>query len=116
MIARKVVVLPAPLRPSNVTTSPSSTEKSIPCRMCDSPYHALSPATSSNASGMAGAHIGFDDLGVLRHRRIVACSEDAAAGQHGDRLRQVGDDRQIVLDHQHRAVARRLANEAGDAR
>src|SRR4051794_33964254 len=114
MIARRVVVLPAPLRPNRVTTSPSPTEKSIPCRMCDSPYQALSRSTRSNSlaetgSGMAGAHIGFDDLGIFRHRRVIALGEDAAAGQHRDPLRQIGHDRQIMLDHQHRAVARRLA-------
>ena len=35
-----VVVLPAPLRPSSVTTSPAFTLKLMPCRMCDSPYQA----------------------------------------------------------------------------
>ena len=33
MMARKVVVLPAPLRPSKVTTSPRPTAKLIPRRM-----------------------------------------------------------------------------------
>jgi hypothetical protein len=37
MIDFKVVVLPAPLRPSKVTTSPSRTLSATPCRMCDSP-------------------------------------------------------------------------------
>ena len=40
MIAFSVVVLPAPLRPSKVTTSPSRTSRSTPCRMCDSLYQA----------------------------------------------------------------------------
>ena len=40
MIDFSVVVLPAPLRPSSVTTSPAFTSKLIPCRMWDSPYHA----------------------------------------------------------------------------
>jgi len=38
-----VVVLPAPLRPSRVTTSPAFTLKLMPCRMWDSPYQAWSP-------------------------------------------------------------------------
>ena len=42
MIDLSVVVLPAPLRPSSVTTSPVATSKSMPCRMCDSPYQAFS--------------------------------------------------------------------------
>src|SRR5215510_9966815 len=102
MIARSVVVLPAPLRPSSVTTSPSATANSIPCRMCDSPYQACSSLTRSNsfvrvaASGMTGAHISLDDLRVVRDGRVVILGQDAAAGQDGDGVRQVGYDRQIV--------------------
>jgi len=43
MIDFIVVVLPAPLRPSKVTTSPSRTSKSTPCRMWLSPYQAFRP-------------------------------------------------------------------------
>src|ERR1700724_3014027 len=102
MIARRVVVLPAPFRPRRATTSPSSIVNSIPCSTCDSPYQACSPATSSNAgalaaSGMAGAHIGLDDLGIGRNGGVIALGQDPAASQHRDRLRQIGDDGQIVL-------------------
>src|SRR5882724_1543598 len=124
MIARRGVVLPAPLRPSNVTTSPSATAKLIPCSMCDSPYQACSSSTRSNSwpdgpqistntasltlgdcpgSGMTGSEIGLDDLRIFRHRRVIAFGQDPAAGQHRDRVREVGDDREIVLDHQDRA-------------
>src|SRR5215471_10341646 len=92
MIARNVVVLPAPLRPRRVTTSPSVTAKLIPCKMCDSPYQACNSSTSSSGSGMAGPEIGFGDLGVLRDRRIIAFCEDAAAGQHRDDVGEVGHD------------------------
>src|SRR4051794_23412073 len=120
MIARRVVVLPAPLRPSRVATSPSSTVKSMPCRTCDSPYQACNPSTSSSGgapamSRMARPHIGLDDLGIAGDRPVVALGENAPAGQDGDCLRQIGDDRQIVLDHQHGAVARRVADQARDA-
>jgi hypothetical protein len=37
MIERKVVVLPAPLRPMSVTTSPSPTVSETPCKMWASP-------------------------------------------------------------------------------
>src|SRR5215203_1819763 len=119
MMARKVVVLPAPLRPSKVTTSPSPTANAMPCRTCDSPYQACRFSTrrsssAENNSGMAGPHIGLDHLGVVGHCRVVSLGEDAPAGQHGDGLRQVGDDGQVVLDHQHRAVARRLADQPGN--
>ena len=45
----RVVVLPAPLRPSSVTSSPRPISKPTPCRMCDSPYQACRPATLSRA-------------------------------------------------------------------
>ena len=51
MIDFRVVVLPAPLRPSSVTTSPSCTSKLTPWRMCDSPYQACRSFTAS--SGVA---------------------------------------------------------------
>ena len=73
-----VVVLPAPLRPSSVTTSPAFTLKLMPCRMCDSPYQASRFETDSTCvpvafaeasaiftSGMTGPQIGFLDTLVL---------------------------------------------------
>src|ERR1700722_8418239 len=97
MIARKVVVLPAPLRPSRVTTSPAGTSNSMPCRICDSPYQPCKPETwrsvfdgAPEASGMAGPYIGFDDGGVLRDFGIDALGQDLAARQHGDLVREIG--------------------------
>src|SRR5258707_15038729 len=122
MIARKVVVLPAPLRPRSVTSSPSPTEKFIPCRMCDSPYQACRSATRSSSlckiavSGMAGPHIGLDDLGVLRNLRVGALCQDLSAGQDGDGVREIGDDREIMLDHQYRAIRRHRPDQRRDAR
>src|ERR1051325_11343962 len=104
MMARSVVVLPAPLRPSNVTSSPSPTLNSTPCRTCDSPYQArrfLTCSRSSEAavgvggSGMSGSHIGFDHLGIAGNRGVITLGQDAAAGQDRDRVGQIGDDRQI---------------------
>ena len=42
-------------------------------------------------SGMAGPHIGFDHLGIVRDPGVIPLGEDAAAGQDRDRLRQIGD-------------------------
>src|SRR3954469_22005694 len=97
MIARNVVVLPAPLRPSSVTSSPSPMLNSTPCNMCDSPYQACRPRARSNssgapigegASGISGArpHIGFDDLLIAGDRFVIALGQDAAAGQNRDRV------------------------------
>jgi hypothetical protein len=110
MIAFSVVVLPTPLRPSSVTTSPGCTSKVTPCRMCDSPYQASSPLTASMArapaacfSIMAGPEIGFAHRWIGRHGRIVALGEHLAAGEHGNAIAQIGDHAEIMLDHQHGA-------------
>src|SRR5207237_8557726 len=84
MIAFSVVVLPAPLRPSSVTTSPGKTSKSTPCRMCDSPYQALSPRTLSSGSGMGRAHVGLHDVGIARDRPVRALREHLASGEARD--------------------------------
>src|SRR5579875_844414 len=106
MIDLSVVVLPAPLRPSSVTTSPSRTSKPTPCNTCDSPYQASSPATCSSGSAMRGAEIGGLHVRVLRHGRIVALGEHAPARQHRDAIGQMLHYVEIVLHHQHRAVDR----------
>src|SRR5262249_11710575 len=121
MTARSVVVLPAPLRPRSVTTSPSPMAKVMPCRMCDSPYQACKSSTRSisfsraAASGMAGAHIGFAHLGVAGDGGVVPLGQDATARQHGDGVREVGDDREVVLDHQHGALGGDAADQVRDA-
>src|SRR5438270_4176196 len=117
MIARRVVVFPAPLRPSKVTTSPCPTAKLIPCSMCDSPYQACSSSTCSSncpvtaASGMSGPQIRFHDLGVLRDSVVIALGEDTAAGEHCDDVGEIGHHREVMLDHQDRVFGRRLADQ-----
>src|SRR5213078_5047816 len=114
-IALSVVVLPAPLRPSSVTSSPARTSRFMPCRMGDSPYQAWRSLVASTDpplaygagpgagerngwSSMRRPHVGLDHLGLLRHRRVVALGEDLAARQHRDPLAQVGDHAEVVLD------------------
>src|SRR6185295_12337811 len=117
-----VVVLPAPLRPSSVTTSPPCTSKSTPCRMCDSPYQALSSFTPSRAenfsfdgSAMARPKVGLDHRRIGRHRGVVAFGKNLAPLQDGDGAGQVGDHREVVLDQQHGAVLGHLLDERRDA-
>src|SRR5688500_10040964 len=98
MIDFRVVVLPAPLRPSRVTTSPGATSKLIPCRTWDSPYQASRFRTARSgaaeasgavrcaraASGMHASDIGLDDARILGHGGVIAFGENAAAGEHRD--------------------------------
>src|SRR5215472_17448826 len=95
-----VVVLPAPLRPSSVTTSPSRTSNVTPWSTCDSPYQALrSRTTSMGLSGMGGrgAHVALDHVGIARDRPIVAPGQHLAPGEHRDHVGQVLHHVQVVL-------------------
>src|SRR3954471_9902986 len=111
MIDFSVVVLPAPLRPSSVTTSPSRTSKSTPCRMWLSPYQELSCFTSS----MRRPQIGCDHVGVRRDRGIVAFRQHPPARQNGDDVAQALYHRQVVLDHQDRAPGPHPSDQLHDA-
>src|ERR1700694_1162328 len=101
MIDFIVVVLPAPLRPSSVTTSPGSTSNVAPCSTWDSPYQACraSPASRGAALGlsMAGPEIGLAHARMCRDRLIVAFGHHPAARKHRDAVGEVGDDTEIVL-------------------
>src|SRR6478736_6595116 len=101
MIARSVLVRPAPFLPSSVTTSPSSTWKSTPCSTCDSPYQAFRPLISRN--------------GVVISVRSREFGQRRAALEHGDGIGNGGDHAHVVFHHQDRAVGRHLLDELADA-
>src|SRR3954454_24185140 len=119
MMDFSVVVLPAPLRPSSVTTSPGRTSKVTPCSTCDSPYQASSASTVSSGvvvtSSMARPQIGFAHLGVGGDGLVVAFDQHATSRQHGDAVGQLGDHAEIVFDHQHGAALCDSFDEGRDA-
>src|SRR5258707_15107965 len=92
-----VVVLPAPLRPSSVTTSPVNTANVAPWSPCDSPYQACSPSTASKGAplglSMANSKICLAYERVGGNRLVVAFRQHSAARQHGDLVRKVGGRR-----------------------
>src|SRR4029078_9872490 len=114
MIARKVVVLPAPFRPMMVTHSPFFTSSETPCSTWESSYQPCRLSMARTASVIVAAHVGLDHLRVARHLVIGTFREDFAARQHGDAVGQIGNDRQIVLDHQHRPVLSDAPDQRGD--
>ena len=104
-MARSVVVRPAPLRPSSVTTS-WPTRISTPCRICDSSYQACRPEISSAGVLMHVFAIRLRcpcrpaSRRVARDFGIRAFRQHRSARQHGD---GVGDRRHhvhVVFDHQ----------------
>src|SRR3954452_12854901 len=116
MMARSVVVLPTPLRPSNVTVSPANTSRSTPCSAWPSPYQALRPRTASRGEALVigGTHIGHLDALVAADGGVVAGREGLATLHHRYPVAEIGDHGQIVLDHQNRAVTRYRADEGGN--
>src|SRR3989449_7145970 len=115
MIDFIVVVLPAPLRTTRVTSSTLRTSTSTPWRTWDSPYQAWSLPTESSASGMLRPQIGGDHGRILRDAQVVAFGEHLAAGEHGDALGEAGDHAEVVLDHQHRSIVRHALDQRRDA-
>src|SRR5262245_1081173 len=119
MMARMVLVLPAPLRPSSVTTSPACTSKVMPCRTWLSPYQPCTSRTASWASAMAGPvariragpHVSLDDPRVPGHLRVGAFRQNLAPRQYGDAVGEIGYHGEIVLHHQHRPVGRDALDE-----
>src|SRR5438034_11677861 len=94
MIDFSVVVLPAPLRPSSVTTSPTKTSKLAPWSTWDSPYQAWSPSTASSGAllglSMADPEIGLAPQRVGRNRLLVALGGHSATRDPGNATGKVG--------------------------
>src|SRR5581483_11887985 len=110
----RVVLLPAPLRATSVTSSPARTSRSTPWSTCDSPYQACSPLIESSASAMLRPQVGGDHGGVLRNRLVLALGQHLASREHGDAVRELGDDAQVVLHHQHGPVLRHPLDQGGE--
>src|SRR5690348_13386472 len=128
MIDLSVVVLPAPLRPSRVTTSPAFTPKLMPWRIWDSPYQAsrfwtlrtsgasadLAGASAIFTSGMTGPQIGFLDPLILGQVGVIALRQHLPARQHGDDVGEIGDHTQIMLHHQDGVLRRDALDQGGN--
>ena len=94
--------LPAPLRPSNVTTSPAFTSNVMPCRMWLSPYQRARP--ERRLSHDPYPYRPRPPAGSWRPRRRVPLPENLAARRTVIRSDEIRNHRQIVLYHQDRAV------------
>src|SRR5690606_38751345 len=124
-IARIVVVLPAPLAPMRVTSSPSSTVIEMPRTASMRPYATVMSCSSSRGIAAASfgrrgggrvgaraalrggqllvghAQVGGDDLGIVRHLVGRAVRDDPPELQHDDPVRDPTDQAHVVLDEQH---------------
>src|SRR5262249_8708195 len=113
-----VVVLPAPLRPSSVTTSPANTSNVAPWSTCDSPYQACSPSTASKGApfglSMTNSEICLAYERVGGNRLVIAFRQHPTRGDPGARVQKVGARAEIVFAHQHRALGGDRLDECAD--
>src|SRR6478752_2386598 len=125
MTERSRVVLPAPLRPTRVTTSPGATSMLTSVRTRASPYQAERPATSSIRAGpgsapavdaapgsaacsvvvvpvvsslMGCSEVCRDDPLVGAHLLVGSLREHLPGLEHGDAVGERADDVHVVVD------------------
>src|SRR6266436_9563022 len=100
-IARKSVVLPAPLAPISAVMLPAGIDRSIPRSTGTSPYPAHKPTTSSRDM-MPPAEIGFDHRCIGGNGGRQPLRDLASVRHHHDAVRQGHDRAHDVLDDQQR--------------
>src|SRR5215471_12774042 len=98
-MARRVVVLPAPLAPSRATIVPSSTFSDTPCSALTEPYDAWTSVSSSSAIGLS-PQVRVDDRLVLAHLARGALGDLLAEVQHHHPVGDAHDQVHVVLDHE----------------
>src|SRR5262249_47305593 len=119
MTARIVVVLPMPLRPISVTTSPAPTVKLTSNSTWAGPYPACKCATESRPvirSFHLVAEIGRRHLRVGAHLLRRAARKHAAVDQHGDAVGEREHGGHVVLDQHHGKASLQSAQQADEAR
>src|SRR5262245_57969597 len=98
--AFSVVVLPAPLAPINVTSSPSATSRSMPLTALMPPYATSSPLTSSKGA----SQVGFDDSRVALDLPGSALGDFPAVVENRHPVAQSHHELHVVLDQQQRGA------------
>ncbi len=63
---------------------------------------------------MTRPEIGLLHFRIFRHRRVITLGQNLAPRQHGDRVGEIGDDVEIVFDHENGAVGGDALHELGD--
>src|ERR1700691_792431 len=99
LIARRVVVLPAPLAPINVTSSPSLTSRETSCNAGTRPYETLIPSTWSMLSSLP--QIGRDDFGMRLYRSGRTVGDDPPLIENDNRIGNSHHHLHVVLDEHH---------------
>src|SRR5207244_12803607 len=101
---RRSVVLPAPFRPTSVTSPPSPTCSDTSRSAWASPYSAERPSTSRTGLGMRLPQVRADDGGVLANDRVAPLRDHPPLLADDDLVGELGDDAPGVLDKHARAA------------
>src|SRR5437773_9943522 len=115
MTHRSSVVLPAPFRPTSVTSSPSPTCSDTSRSAWASPYLAERSAISSAGLGMRLPEIRGNDRGILAYDGVAALGDHPALLQHDDLVGELGDHTHVVLDEHYGPARVRLSNQVDRA-
>src|SRR5699024_8092498 len=71
----------------------------------------FAPAAVAIASDMSGSHIGGHDGFVVRHFFVRTFGQYFALVEHGNGVGELGDDAEVVVDHEYGALGSDLPNQ-----
>src|SRR3954471_3902836 len=112
-----VVVLPMPLRPSKVTTSPAPTLNPMSNSTCAGPYADCRCSTASIAASLhLVAEIGGDHPRIGTDLGGRAGCDDVTVDQHRNTVGQREHGRHVMLDQHDREPSFELPQHANEAR
>src|SRR5262249_40371251 len=112
MMVRSSVDLPTPLRPRTARLPPSATVSVMPSSTTASTYPARTASSASSVSATAGPaqiNLAHARLGGDFFRR--ALDQDAPCRHHDDAAGETEHHVHVVLDEQHRNVAREIGDD-----
>src|SRR3954453_19586831 len=98
LIARRVVVLPAPFAPRMPTAPLSGTLSDTPSSTCTGPYDAVTSSSSSSVIRGVLPDVRLDDTSVGLRLGGRPLHELAPVIEHDDAVGEGGDEAHVVLD------------------
>src|SRR5262249_28538666 len=100
MMARRVVVLPTPLRPSSAAHSPACTARLTPCRICSLPIWTWT-SSSLRMGGFLDVVLVLGTAQIGLAHALVRCDLLRAAGRQDGALRHHRDVGRDLEHHFH---------------
>src|SRR5690606_11732228 len=104
LMARSVVVLPAPFAPRMPTAPPGGTVSETASSTCTGPYQAVTSSSSSSVIGRVLPDVRLDDARIRLRLGCGALHELAPVIEHDHPLGERGDESHVVLDDDDRHI------------